>query len=408
MASQAAFEGELEQERRNPALFLFTALPFVACLLGVAFFDKHLLALSPHALALSAGLSAAGWQRHWMTSREKVKVRVTAKRVDIGGRRVPREQIEAGFVSPGTFPKLILRRRGLLPQIELTAADVTEARAVLRALGLDASQSVASFHVQSKALTEPSLVYPIAIALGVVFALLRQGMGSAALQASALLAGLAGAFLFLSRTHVDVGADGVSVTWLGRSRFVGYDQIACVTSFERGSGRSQRNGIVLTLKDQGELRVGVAGGGITEGCNTLLLEERIQQSLEAFRKGGAEADAALLRRGGRDIAAWIIALRSLGAGANADMRTAPMPRERLFRIVEDPSSAPPDRAAAAIALAPDLDDEGRARLRGAASATAGSRLRIAIEAAADAAPEDDVQAALEALEAEHAPRRAET
>ncbi|MGO8998137.1 MAG: hypothetical protein ACLQVI_32865, partial [Polyangiaceae bacterium] len=45
---------------------------------------------------------------------------------------------------------------------------------------------------------------------------------------------------------------------------------------------------------------------------------------------------------------------------------------------------PEARAAAAVALGPQLDDEGRQRLRVAVDAVADERLRVAIDAAASA------------------------
>ena len=130
------------------------------------------------------------------------------------------------------------------------------------------------------------------------------------------------------------------------------------------------------------------------------IEERIQEAMETYRRGDAEGDAALVRRNGRDLGAWINALRSLGAGSNADLRTAPLPRERLFRIVESPTAAAGERAAAAVALGTELDEEGRARLRSAAEATAAPKLRIAIEQAAASADEEALREALSALESE--------
>jgi hypothetical protein len=90
------------------------------------------------------------------------------------------------------------------------------------------------------------------------------------------------------------------------------------------------------------------------------------------------------------------------------MRTAPIPRERLFRVVEDASLDPTSRAAAAVALGLELDDEGRARLRAAAEAMAAPKLRFAIEKAASphAAEDSAIKAALAELEIEEARTRA--
>jgi hypothetical protein len=76
------------------------------------------------------------------------------------------------------------------------------------------------------------------------------------------------------------------------------------------------------------------------------------------------------------------------------MRTAPLPRERLFRIVESPSASGLDRAAAAVALGKEADEETRGRLRGAAEACAAPKLRIALEAAAGSSSDAELEAAL--------------
>ena len=129
-----------------------------------------------------------------------------------------------------------------------------------------------------------------------------------------------------------------------------------------------------------------------------IIQERICEAMETFRSGGAAAAGALLRRGKRPVSEWIATLRAIGAGANADMRTAPLPRENLFRIVESPTSSAAERAAAAVAAGVEIDDDGRARLRRAAEAVAAPRLRIAIEAAAGT---DDAALAEALSEVEH-------
>jgi hypothetical protein len=129
-----------------------------------------------------------------------------------------------------------------------------------------------------------------------------------------------------------------------------------------------------------------------------LIEERIRDAMDAFHRDGTSVDASLLRRGERAVGVWVAALRSIGAGANADLRTAPMPGERLFRIVEDPASPAVDRAAAAVALGGDLDEQTRTRLRFVADATAEPRLRLAIEKAAAGEDKAEIEAALAEIE----------
>ena len=97
-------------------------------------------------------------------------------------------------------------------------------------------------------------------------------------------------------------------------------------------------------------------------------------------------------------------LLGVGAGSNADHRHAPVPADRLWRIVESPTQDAEARAAAAVALSHAPNDATRQRLRAVASNTAAPRLRVALEAAAraaedDAAAAEEVAAALEGVAA---------
>jgi hypothetical protein len=306
---------------------------------------------------------------------------------------------------------VLLRRRGRLP-IELQAGSTEEGRGLLRALGLDASQTVAHFRTLSRALAKRRhwLLFGMGFAafwLGLVNSLAtRAHMGPSGATILVCLAGLVAALsLLLAPARLSVGADGIAIRWLWTKRFLGYDEIREASRYEKGVGRSHVSGIRIILRSSEEVLVPVNQGSMADPTSVALIEERIREAAETFRRGDAAADAALLQRGDRPVAEWVSALRSIGTGANADMRTAPVPRERLFRIVEDPASAAADRAAAAVALGGDLDDDGRARLRSAALATAAPKLRVAIEkAAAGGDDEAELSAALAELEEEDARR----
>jgi hypothetical protein len=139
-----------------------------------------------------------------------------------------------------------------------------------------------------------------------------------------------------------------------------------------------------------------------------IVEERLREARDAFRQGDRGDAAAPIRRGERGVGEWVASLRAIGTGANADMRTAPVPRENLFRIVEDPAAVATDRAAAAIALGAELDDESRARLRRTAESTAALRLRVAFERAAGDGETAEIEAALAELDGEEGQRRAKS
>jgi hypothetical protein len=130
-----------------------------------------------------------------------------------------------------------------------------------------------------------------------------------------------------------------------------------------------------------------------------LMMARVRRAVD--ERGASPAFATeLLRRGERDVRAWIQALRAAGAGSRADARTAALPTDTLFRIVEDPRLGSAERAAAAVALdAAGLDDAGRQRLTAAANATAGPKLRVVLQAARDA-DDEALAEAMAAMEAD--------
>jgi hypothetical protein len=108
----------------------------------------------------------------------------------------------------------------------------------------------------------------------------------------------------------------------------------------------------------------------------------------------------LVRAGGRT-RDWVREMRDLIRPVDG-FRTASVPVDRLWQVVLDPRVDREARTGAALALAPTLADEGRARLRAVADGCAEPRLRIAlVTAATEAGANDDTVAeALDALESE--------
>lgn len=296
--------------------------------------------------------------------------RVTAgpEGLAVDGRlRVPASTLRAGFVVPPApsgrswreGPTVLLERKHRWP-LMLLMGSVRDARELLRALGLDASQKAFSCHALCGKLT-----------IGI------DGIACAGSDGQQLF------FSFpsvkdVSRYHLAAGGgvrsgDGSTS---GGIRFVGEWGV----DLELHDGRSVR--IPVTRDENDPLTVPV--------------EERIRECLVLSRKSHVPADATeALRRRGRPVEAWLKALRAIGSGANADHRTAPVPTETLWEIVESASSTPDDRIAAAVSLGSAGAEVNRDRLRIAAETTSAPRVRVALAAAAD----HDEAALIESLSA---------
>lgn len=341
---------------------------------------------------------------------------VTADRAGlrIGARFLPRSEITTGRLIPGRDsdpPRMVIgRRHRLAVTVEVSGLD--EGRALLRALGLGASQSVATFKALSPLITKrPYLVLFASLLINVPLQLFGRltlhSEGPVLVWVLLLLGSLSLSIPLMVRTRVLVGADGIELRWLWQKRFLAFRDIARIATYAKGSGLSKSSGVEVVLESGKSIRLAISNQHRLHD-SALMLQERIDEAKSAYRAGGTESAAALLGRGGRGIGEWITSLRALGAGANLDMRTAPVPRERLFRVVEDLARDPTSRAAAAVALGTELDDDGRARLRAAARATVAPKLRFALEKVADASAVEDgaIDAALAELEAEEAKLRA--
>ena len=307
----------------------------------------------------------------------------------VGRVQVRRAAIKDAQVVPG--PELMVRvaRRQALP-LELRVRSTEEGRELLRALGFDVSQTVTRFLGSSRAMSH--WVFHTGAALGV--AVMAVALELAFHQASfAILAVLALALLMGIPSRIHVGADGVLATWLGTRRFFAVGDIRAVEKYVAGFGRSRLSGARLTLADGSRVDLPV-GQTRWSDDRAAVIVERIREAMETGGRGASEAAAVFLERGGRDLAEWIQALRAMGAGAIADLRSAPMNHERLWRVVESHGAPAEERAAAAVALSSSLDALGKQRLRVASEAVADRRLRVVL----DAAESGDDAAIAEALD----------
>jgi len=132
--------------------------------------------------------------------------------------------------------------------------------------------------------------------------------------------------------------------------------------------------------------------------DTQMITERIEEAAAVHRRGGGTDLAMALMRGGRGVTDWLQALRGVGAGAVGGLRTAAVPLDSLYGVLDDPRKTPAVRAAAAVALAASEDPGAHQRIRIAADATAHPRLRIAFERAAGGAADAELAEVLEEIE----------
>ena len=386
---------------RNPWLLGLALLPLlgsVAAIVATIAGSPQVWPLMLHGFWITALLVTSVVRRNPYPLERSVRIRAHGDAIFVDELRIPRTEIREAFVVPkkSGFPLVRIDRGALRLPIDLVVHDIDEGRQILRALGLDASQSVAKVQTASYALSRRrSFIGGVVAVFGVAGAVLSRlahGIPAAGPFAGVVMVVAVAAMLALAakRTEVSIGADGVLIHWLWIHRFVRCEDILTVSEYEETMGRSRTMGVSLHLKGGEELRLPVGARHLSEDrCAALV--ERIRETMVAQRSGQGAATAALLGRQGRVMSEWIRALRAMGVGADATLRTAPTDPEVLLRVVESPGSRAEERAAAAVALAASGDEEAKTRLRVAAEAVAEPKLRVAL----DAAVEED-ETALEA------------
>jgi hypothetical protein len=129
--------------------------------------------------------------------------------------------------------------------------------------------------------------------------------------------------------------------------------------------RGQRRSFTPQTRPEHRAMVDRMGAAIDEHLAASRVQEAVAQ-LPAPREDGA---------------GWLRELEAVQVGIEGGYRRAIVSDEVLWRVVEDASIDEKTRAGAAVALRKVLGDEGRARLRVVAEATASPRLRVALEAA---------------------------
>jgi hypothetical protein len=214
-----------------------------------------------------------------------------------------------------------------------------------------------------------------------------------------------------------VAADGLYARWGRDVRFVPIAEVDSAQATLTEEGGDARVATKVALRDGKHMELVLRGGrgrqtatvGDAE-VRAEVLARRVNAAVKAHRErvgtpARRERTVGLLERGDRSVDEWLEGLRGLASEARS-FRNAAGGLETVWDVLERPDSLPQHRAAAAAALAPALDGEGRRRLRVAAELSSVPKVRVALEAAAEG---DDaaLRAALEDLELESASEAAE-
>ncbi len=366
------------------------ALAAFAATLGERGFVLPPWALVP-VLLVAASVAFVVHRTAFFTRRDAVEVRLDAAGMWLGPRAfVSRDEVSQGFLlgcSDDGEWMVRLERWGLRADLRLIVPGPEEGRAILSALRLGVDRHTATFHGMARfhalSTLRRALVVtaPPPLLLAAYFWFLQAETAAnvrAAANAQLVLFPLAVAFylvLGVTRTRIDVGSDGVLVRWLGRERFHRHADIARVRVTE---------GLVLTGVDL-ELHGGDAfsmpvGTRRLDGGLARELGERIEDARAHASQARTHGAEVALERRGRPASAWLSGLRNVGAGANADMRTAIVSLDDLAAVLLDPTSPPATRAAAAVAAVAADPFEGRARVRIAHASCAHKKLKVALRA----------------------------
>jgi hypothetical protein len=400
---EQAFEAKLSRVGRNPWIMGVAGLPFLGtlALLIAGIFNPHYFFGVPHTIVLGGVATLYAWRKNFSPVMQPVDTRADWTGVRLGGALVARSKIRAGFIKPTAGAPRVLLQRTFGPSIELEVSRGEDGRALLMALGLDVSQTVANFRTPSRVLTARWFAPLLLGGFAGIVALSMALRGPAAFVGFFLAVAWMMCFVALTAipSRLRVGADGVDIRWLHTRRFLAHGDIVGVVRFEKGWGNSKLEGLRVTLRSGEEVQIPIRRGQFDDD-QLAIIGERILEGKEALERGDIAVDAALLERGDRPLRDWVASLRAIGTEANATLRTAPVPRDRLMHIVEDPKQAPAARAAAAVALGGALDAEGRVRLRLAAEATAAPKLRVAIERVANGEKDAEIEEALAEIDGE--------
>lgn len=225
-----------------------------------------------------------------------------------------------------------------------------------------------------------------ACAAGVLLGAARWGAGGA-LAGLGLGALAAAAFAaYALPPSLEVGVDGVRVTWRRQTRFWPWSEIKRATVDARS--------VTLHLRRRRTVRLPAAR---LSAPALEALRKRLTLGKRAYRPEQL-GPAVLLPRPGESAREWLERVRAAARSGYREPGTEPA---LLRRLVAKPGAPPLQRMGAAVALGLD-DPEVREALQGAGAAVVEPRVRVALASLARGEPDEAV---LEALLASEAARR---
>ncbi len=207
------------------------------------------------------------------------------------------------------------------------------------------------------------------------------------------------AVLCLVRSTVTVTADGLTLSWLGRRRWLAFARVSGVETAtlepiqeEMGARNVDRSIPCVWIQLVGGRRIPLVFNGLDGAVG---LRDAFVDAVAGARRAGTNADdaartavtASLLARGSDTIDAWAARLEAL-AGSRGSYRDVALSEEALWQVFENPTVAPRVRSAAAVILRKTLDVVGRERFRLAAETSGAPGLRGALEALGAPDPPD--------------------
>ena len=396
--------------RRNRVYLAAGATPMALGLgfviAAVATATPELLIPAPHSFILGAAALAYAYRANKDPVALPGPLEIDGDEVRYGGEILAtRKELADGVLVPGEGKlRVRLRKKTGGSDLLFEVKDRAQGQELLRALGFDAAHSVAEVRGASDALRwslPKILAYillpifflftPLVLAGG--FALGPTGMPFFAIfMVLALLTYIFG--LIFSPTKVRIGVDGVLAKWVNTERFIPFSRVTDVHKYTHRSGGKDYVGVELTLDDGKTERI-VCGQAEWTKTEQEEMLERIREAYELHKSSRGDLPPEVLVRGNRNAREWVDALRAIGTGASADLRTAPVHQDALIKVVEDARAPAELRVGAAVAAIAGGAD-ARDRVRIAAETTASDKLRIALETVAR--PDRDEEAIAEALD----------